>query len=167
MNGKGLLLIRTDANKQIGTGHVMRCLALGQTWLDAGGQVLFASIESVPLLNSRLQREGMQLAQLTAVSIGSKADAQETAVLAKKENARWVVVDGYQFDAEYQKQLVDSGCKTLFLDDYGHAEHYHSDFVLNQNIYASPDFYKKPRYKCATSIRNIIYFASPRIFRLA
>jgi len=32
------LLIRADADTQIGTGHLMRCLALGQAWQDAGGR---------------------------------------------------------------------------------------------------------------------------------
>jgi UDP-2,4-diacetamido-2,4,6-trideoxy-beta-L-altropyranose hydrolase len=29
------LVIRADANTRMGTGHVMRCLALGQAWMDA------------------------------------------------------------------------------------------------------------------------------------
>jgi spore coat polysaccharide biosynthesis predicted glycosyltransferase SpsG len=29
----------------------------------------------------------------------------------------------------------------LVLDDYGHAEHYYADVVLNQNLYAKEDFY--------------------------
>lgn len=33
------LIIRTDARTQIGTGHIMRCLALAQSWRDSGGEV--------------------------------------------------------------------------------------------------------------------------------
>ena len=33
------LVIRADANGSVGTGHLMRCLALGQVWRDHGGQV--------------------------------------------------------------------------------------------------------------------------------
>ena len=35
------LIVRADADSQMGTGHLMRCLALGQAWKDAGGEVLF------------------------------------------------------------------------------------------------------------------------------
>jgi len=34
------LIFRVDASPDIGTGHLMRCMALGQTWKDAGGNVI-------------------------------------------------------------------------------------------------------------------------------
>jgi UDP-2,4-diacetamido-2,4,6-trideoxy-beta-L-altropyranose hydrolase len=34
-NGPAVLFIRADANTRMGTGHIMRCIALGQAWLDA------------------------------------------------------------------------------------------------------------------------------------
>jgi UDP-2,4-diacetamido-2,4,6-trideoxy-beta-L-altropyranose hydrolase len=50
-------------------------------------------------------------------------------------------VDGYHFGAEYQKQIKDAGFSLLFIDDYGHADYYYADIVLNQNIYADMSFY--------------------------
>lgn len=135
------LLIRADTSTQIGTGHVMRCLALAQAWQDTQGQAIFVMANPIPALEERLKSEGMEVVHLTTEP-GSLADALETAALAHHFPANWVVVDGYHFGAEYQKTIKDSGLCLLFIDDYGHAEHYYADFVLNQNISAEEQWYQ-------------------------
>jgi UDP-2,4-diacetamido-2,4,6-trideoxy-beta-L-altropyranose hydrolase len=137
----GTLLIRTDASIAIGTGHVMRCLALAQAWQDAGGKVVFATAETTPTLEERLCGEGIDVVRIDAVA-GTVGDSDRTSQLAARGGADWVVVDGYQFGAEYQSALKRSGCKTLFIDDNGHAAHYSADLVLNQNAYAVDALYR-------------------------
>ena len=129
-----ILVIRANASTQIGTGHVMRCLALAQAWQDKGGEAIFvlASNKSSALGN-RLLSEGMQVVYLL-VETGSDEDANQTVDFAQKFNAQWIVVDGYHFGAKYQKVIKDFGIRLLVFDDYGHAEHYYADIVLNQNI---------------------------------
>lgn len=135
------LLIRADASAKIGTGHVMRCLALAQAWQDTQGQPIFIMANPVPSLEQRLKSEGIEVVHLTAEP-GNSEDAQETAALAHQFEASWVVVDGYQFGSEYQKTIKDSGLHLLFIDDCGHAEHYYADLVLNQNISADEQWYR-------------------------
>jgi UDP-2,4-diacetamido-2,4,6-trideoxy-beta-L-altropyranose hydrolase len=53
----------------------------------------------------------------------------------------WLVADGYLFDAAYQRAIKDAGLRLLLVDDYGHAEHYSADLVLNQNLSARADLY--------------------------
>jgi len=138
MNHPGLL-IRADASTQIGSGHVMRCLALAQAWQDQGGSVAF--VADVPeTLHTRLGAEGMTVYALSAAA-GSDADAHQLSDLARQINTRHVVVDGYQFGADYQRWLKGAGLRLLVLDDNGEAQHYHADLVLNQNIHASETFY--------------------------
>jgi UDP-2,4-diacetamido-2,4,6-trideoxy-beta-L-altropyranose hydrolase len=134
------VVFRVDASTQIGTGHVMRCLALAQAWQDTQGQAIFVMTTSVPALEERLQSEGMQVVHLTTEP-GSLDDAQQTATLAHQFGATWVVVDGYHFGGEYQQILKQSKLHLLFIDDYGHAEYYYADFVLNQNISADEQWY--------------------------
>ena len=134
------LIIRADASTQTGSGHVMRCLALAQAWNDQGGETILVLAEQILALESKLIAEGITLVYLET-TIGSDEDAQQTASIANKYAASWVVVDGYQFGAKYQKELKGFGLKILFLDDNGHAEHYFSDLVLNQNISADINIY--------------------------
>jgi UDP-2,4-diacetamido-2,4,6-trideoxy-beta-L-altropyranose hydrolase len=135
------LVLRTEASVAVGTGHVMRCLALAQAWGDAGGRVIFAMARTTPAVEERLRNEGFEVARVDT-QVGSIADAEETADLAQKRGASWVVVDGYEFGAEYQASLKSRRMKVLFIDDNGHAGRYSADLVLNQNIHASEELYR-------------------------
>ncbi len=137
---KPVLLVRADASDQIGTGHVMRCLALAQAWIDAGGSVHFTTAIEMPPIHSRLAADGISTIR-QAVEPGSAEDAGQTIALAQQLGAAWLVVDGYPFEAEYQRLIKQAGQRLLFIDDYGQASHYAADFVLNQNSYASESFY--------------------------
>ena len=136
------LIIRADASPEIGTGHVMRCLALAEAWQDTGGTVFFVSACDAPALEDRLNNEGIEILHIRQEA-GTLGDADETDRIAHEQGADWIVVDGYHFGAEYQKTIKDSGLSLLFIDDYGHADHYYADIVLNQNIYATMSFYPK------------------------
>ncbi|MGA7219873.1 MAG: UDP-2,4-diacetamido-2,4,6-trideoxy-beta-L-altropyranose hydrolase [Candidatus Sulfotelmatobacter sp.] len=140
--GAGTLLIRADARAAIGTGHVMRCLALAQAWQDSGGQCVFAMAESTPPVECRLGGEGMEVVALKA-EVGSLEDAMQTAELSAKKSAVWIVADGYRFGSEYQRAIKESGFKLLFVDDNVHAASYCADLVLNQNIHARASLYDK------------------------
>jgi UDP-2,4-diacetamido-2,4,6-trideoxy-beta-L-altropyranose hydrolase len=135
------LLIRCDASVAIGTGHAMRCLALAQAWQDSGGRAVFAVAEATTAVEERLQRESMGVTRLKAEP-GSADDLQQTIALARGKQASWIVVDGYRFGADYQSGLKYAVLKVLFIDDNGHAEHYSSNLVLNQNAYANDELYR-------------------------
>ncbi len=134
-------LLRTDGNPAIGTGHVMRCLALAQALRDAGGSATFLSSTLPETLTARLKQEQCAVLSL-GISAYGRADVLETARCARDIGADWLIVDGYSFDADYQAQAKAQGLNVLFIDDYGHAENYAADIVLNQNIYAREDMYK-------------------------
>jgi UDP-2,4-diacetamido-2,4,6-trideoxy-beta-L-altropyranose hydrolase len=137
----GTLLIRADASVAIGTGHVMRCIALAQAWQDAGGRAVFAMAEATPAVRARIAAEACEIAEISSSS-GTAEDAIQTIALAEQKNCEWIVVDGYHFGADYQRALKAAGFKLTVLDDYGHAQHYCADFVLNQNVSASKLLYE-------------------------
>jgi UDP-2,4-diacetamido-2,4,6-trideoxy-beta-L-altropyranose hydrolase len=136
-----VLVVRADANVAMGTGHVMRGLALAQAWRDAGGRVVFATVQSSSAVEQGLRSERGEIFRFNGVP-GSPQDASQLAELGRAHHAEWVVVEGYQFDAEYQRSIKDAGLKLLFIDDNGHATHYFADLVLNQNAHAREDLYR-------------------------
>jgi UDP-2,4-diacetamido-2,4,6-trideoxy-beta-L-altropyranose hydrolase len=125
----------------MGTGHVMRCLALAQAWQDQGGDVCFLVAQSGTAVEARLRSENVRVVQLAA-DAGSSDDANTTIEIARSNQAEWVVVDGYQFDTGYQRSLKRGGCKVLLLDDSAQATTCEADIVLNQNAFARPELYR-------------------------
>ena len=92
----GNLIIRADASTEIGTGHVMRCLALAQAWQDAGNKATFVMAMKSPAIEARLRSEGFEVV-IVQQTPGSAEDAVQTEGVANQHNAQWIVVDGYQF----------------------------------------------------------------------
>ena len=136
------LLIRVDANAQMGTGHVMRCLALAQSWKERGGQATFITACESEGLRRRLSDEGFQVIMLEQ-SYPDPADWEVTSEVLAAHSDAWVVLDGYHFDPAYQRQIKGAGHRLLVIDDMAHLDHYYADVVLNQNINA-----ERLRYFC-------------------
>ena len=142
METKKNLLIRADASVSMGTGHIMRMIALAQAWQDGGGEAVFLCAEITPSLERRLKEEGFLLEKIQ-VSPGIREDLEATCAAIAHYGAALIPValDGYQFDADFQLGLKNAGCRLLVMDDYGHAAFYHADWVLNQNISAREELY--------------------------
>lgn len=134
------ILIRADANPQLGTGHVMRCLALAQAWQDAGGKAVFVARALPAGIWTRLESEHIDVIEL-AEGLTELQDAQQASEVALRVKADWVVADGYGFGEAFQREIYSAGLKLLLLDDYGHARHYSANLVLNQNASADEMHY--------------------------
>jgi UDP-2,4-diacetamido-2,4,6-trideoxy-beta-L-altropyranose hydrolase len=136
-----LLIVRADASVAMGTGHVMRCLALAQVWQAWGGACVFVMAESTAASEARIRDEKFEFVPITATP-GSPQDASQTAQLGLTRHASWIVVDGYQFDVEYQCAVKAAGLKLLVIDDTGHIGAYVADMVLDQNAHADENLYQ-------------------------
>lgn len=120
----------------------MRCLALAQSWLATGWQAIFVISEQASAISKRLQSENLQVIHVSTV-LGSLRDAERTTEIAIKSGAQWVVLDGYDFETEYQLYLKQAGLRVLLIDDCGYTSHCFADIILNQNIHASDNLYQK------------------------
>lgn len=129
------LIIRADASIQMGTGHLMRCLALGQAWQDRGGKVIFITACKSNTLQRRLLDEGFQVISLEG-SYPDPCDWEYTSQILAEHPGAWVALDGYHFDSTYQHGIKQANHPLLVIDDMAHLDHYYADIVLNQNLYS-------------------------------
>lgn len=130
-----LLIVRVDANTRMGTGHLMRCLALAQAWKDSGGKGVFVTARNSKSLLERLGNEGFSVHVLDK-AYPDPHDWEVTKEVLDMYPDAWVVLDGYHFDPAYQQRVKEAGHQLLVIDDMAHLEHYYADIVLNQNLHA-------------------------------
>lgn len=168
------IVIRTDASAQIGTGHLMRCLALASGLKAKGGECLFLckSPTEGPLV-ARIRESGHSLAVLPAGSgqdpdIGGPAHSHwlpggqgEDSKACKKILAAdgpvdWLIVDHYAIDRQWESVMRDVAPRIMVIDDLADRQH-DCDLLLDQNLVASME----SRYDGLVP-RNCIRLLGPR-----
>jgi len=146
--GSGLsnaLIIRADANAEMGTGHLMRCLALAQAWKDAGGGATFITACEGEALLQRLREEKFDV-HVLGHSHPDSSDWDYTKNILAAYPSAWVVLDGYHFNEVYQQRVKEAEHRLLVIDDMAHLKHYYADIVLNQNLHAEQLHYSCEPY---------------------
>ncbi len=127
--------IRADASIAIGSGHVMRCLALADTLRRRGAETRFLCRRQPGHLGDLIAARGHALSWLPA-DIGAGEDARLCRT-ALAEGADWLVADHYGLDAEWETTLATVARSLLVIDDLADRPHA-CDLLLDQNLFADP-----------------------------
>jgi UDP-2,4-diacetamido-2,4,6-trideoxy-beta-L-altropyranose hydrolase len=139
------LLVRADGGRLVGTGHLMRCLALVQAWRDRGNTAGFVMDPEAASFEHRLKGEGIPVFG-AGTPVGSEGDKARTIAVARDVGASWVALDGYSFGPDYQDAIKSAGLKLLVIDDHGRSQRYSADVILDPNVGASETAYvHRPR----------------------
>lgn len=159
---------RVDASSRIGSGHLMRCLALADGLLARGHRVAFISRDLVghmnDLLESRAAGRGFDVVRLPAPAVAAEAqdhrswlgvptevDAAETAEACKAFAPDWLVVDHYALDARWHRRLRGAVQRIMVIDDLADRE-YDCDLLLDQNLAVAGAVRYRGRIGAATSL---------------
>jgi len=117
---KPKVFFRADANSKIGMGHLVRSSALAKM-LESDFEITFL-IQDTP---AEVQNKILKSFHTEEI----KGDE----LLYYRQNIKKgiLVLDGYQFDSDYQEQIRKSGIKSVIIDDL-HNMNYSTDVIINQ-----------------------------------
>lgn len=126
-----MIWIRADANKEIGTGHVMRCLSIASRMRQQGAEVKFLLADDSAAL---LLQDGRQEYEV----LHTAYDRMEEELpllqkLAARQKPSLCLIDSYFVTPRYLEQM-GCLCKTAYLDDVFRFS-YPVDVLINYNVY--------------------------------
>ncbi len=132
------VVLRADASPEIGTGHVMRLIALAEGVRRRGGVPSLAiGADVAPAISAFAGGRGVELVPVDAPT-GSDTDARRVADLCRSMEAEACIVDGYRFGAGFFEDLRSSlapDCVLVAIDDLG-TPPIRVDLVVNPNYAA-------------------------------
>ena len=145
---------RVDASLTIGTGHVMRCLALAAVLRERGARCHFIGRELEGHLLERIAGYSHEVHRLPPAPAGHadadapahaewlqadwREDARQTSQLLQAVRPDWLVVDHYALDQRWE--IAQGPVRTLVIDDLADRRHA-CEVLLDANLGRVPSDY--------------------------
>lgn len=149
MNNRYRVAIRTDASDIIGSGHVMRTLAIAHRLRALGSSVVYLCRDRPYNMYGTIAAAGYEVAQLPAVEappdpwLGASYE-QEIADSARELEIRspidLIIVDHYSIEARWEDRMREFSPHIMAIDDMANRRH-SCDILLDQNLGAESGRY--------------------------
>ena len=126
------VIFRVDSSLKIGTGHVMRCLALAQVLKEHDVNVEFICRKHKESLIGKIRLSGFfvhelrvckevyfdnKLAHSHWLGATQQQDTDDCIDILKMENAHWLIVDHYGLDEKWEKSIKPYCENLMVIDD--------------------------------------------------
>lgn len=134
--------IRADANEEIGTGHVMRCLSIAEEFRHRGEEVTFIIADERS--RSMIEEHGFSVICLNSVWNDLEKEISSLVQAIKGRGISSLLIDSYFVTEAYLKE-IGKHTKIAYIDDLNQFL-YPVDLLVNYNIYAEELKYEK-RYR--------------------
>lgn len=134
------VMFRADASVEIGTGHVMRCLALADILKRKGAEVAFVCRRMLGDMYDFIREKGILVFPIHGADIQSlgfidwRGDAQDTlSILQGLGGIDWLVLDHYGLRKKWEEKVRPFVDKIMVIDDLANRNH-DCDLLLDQNL---------------------------------
>jgi UDP-2,4-diacetamido-2,4,6-trideoxy-beta-L-altropyranose hydrolase/UDP-4-amino-4,6-dideoxy-N-acetyl-beta-L-altrosamine N-acetyltransferase len=156
------IVFRVDSSLVMGSGHVMRCLALAQMLKENSANVEFICRKHEENLLDKIRSSGFTAHELEVYKeiesdnglahshwLGAtrQQDADDCIDILKAEKIDWLIVDHYALDGQWQKMLKPYYKKLMVIDDLADRKH-QCDILLDQTFGRQQEDYSilTPKY---------------------
>lgn len=133
-------VIRADASTSLGSGHIMRCLALAIELRSQRWNVSFVCREDPGHLCDLVEEFGFtvfRLPFLPALPESWENDAEATRRSVGSIDVSWLIIDHYGLDARWELKMSMVASRLMVIDDLANRSHY-CNLLLDQNLHAEP-----------------------------
>ncbi|MDR6534733.1 UDP-2,4-diacetamido-2,4,6-trideoxy-beta-L-altropyranose hydrolase [Variovorax soli] len=143
------VVFRADASLQIGSGHVMRCLALAAALRLEGTNCRFVCRGHQGHLADLIRNRGFAVTLLPMGTLGPshvpvtvhdawlgcdwESDAHQTIAALEGIRPDWIVVDHYALEAAWEQALSAHSGAMLVIDDLADRDH-QCQLLVDQNL---------------------------------
>lgn len=145
------VVVRADASVRIGTGHVMRCVALAARMRQRGASVKIVCREEQGNLLEAVAAQGFETVRLPGAEsrahlsgpLGAHGISEEDAALtrghlaSRGERADVLVVDHYMLGEQWEREMRPYAGQIVVIDDLGNRRH-DCDVLIDPNLHDSP-----------------------------
>jgi spore coat polysaccharide biosynthesis predicted glycosyltransferase SpsG len=111
----------------IGYGHLFRCIALAEM-LKSDFSITFIEKTSNKFACSQFEKISNKVIHIVGQTLEEELLEVSNHII---NSSTIVIVDGYQYTSNYQKELKKTGATLVCIDDF-HALHFYADVVINQ-----------------------------------
>jgi UDP-2,4-diacetamido-2,4,6-trideoxy-beta-L-altropyranose hydrolase len=150
------VIVRTDASRHIGSGHVMRCLVLAEALQEQGHTVSFASRPQQGDLVEFVRNKGFKVYELVPphfwqtpvnsadytawLQVTWQEDAKS--LVEQVDNVDLLIVDHYGLNSDWELLVKNElRCKVFAIDDL--VRKHQADLILDQTLLRDPLQYKE------------------------
>ena len=141
-----MIIFRTDGNKDIGSGHVMRCLSIADAFVRHDHSCIFVLADDS--FSDLIKERGFDSVILNKDYSDPENEIESFTALIRSSDPEMVIVDSYYVTGKYLSDIRKCAF-TVYIDDLA-SWAYPADCIVNYNIYG-PDLDYPGLYKDAES----------------
>lgn len=132
-----MIYFRADGNKEVGSGHVMRCKAIAHSLRDLGQECIFIAADNS--MRDQILADKFEFICLNSKWQNLELEIEKITDIIEKNRPQAMVLDSYFVTEKYTRNLSKK-TKIIYIDDY---TNYFADcsMVINYSFYCNKEAY--------------------------